>query len=69
MVTMMSQDVKMMHTESENYDFLMYTLNAGQPVHPYIPSTTVLGDTLCDDVLCMQCVLWWLIYSVPPSVC
>ena len=29
MVTMMSQ---LMHIESENYDFLMYTLNAGQPV-------------------------------------
>ena len=30
-----------MHTESENYDFLMYTPNAGQPV----PSlTTILGD-------------------------
>ena len=33
-----------MHIESENYDFLMYTLNVGKPV-PYIPSTTVPGDS------------------------
>ena len=32
-----------MHIESENYDFLMYILNAGKPV----PSLyTVLGDTI-----------------------
>ena len=38
-----------MHIESENYDFLMYTLNAGQPVpslYIYPCSTTVLGDRL-----------------------
>ena len=36
-----------MHNES---DFLMYTLNAGQPVPPYIPSTTVLGDEYCTHI-------------------
>ena len=35
-----------MHIQSKNYDFLMYTLNAGKPVPSYIPSTTVRGDTL-----------------------
>ena len=36
-----------MHIESENYDFLMYTLNAGQPVPSLYPVyITVLGDHL-----------------------
>ena len=39
-----------MHTESKNYDFLMYTLNAGNQCHHYIPSTTVLGDIIYTTV-------------------
>ena len=37
-----------MHTESENYDFLMYTLHAGQSVpslYTQYYRTAVLGDT------------------------
>ena len=31
--------------ESENYDFLMYALKMlDNQCHPYMPSTTVLGD-------------------------
>ena len=36
-----------MHIESENYDFLTYTLNAGQPVPSLYTQyyiDTVLGD-------------------------
>ena len=44
-----------MHIESENYDFLMYILNAGQPVPSlYTQYYRILGDIPCslfsDDV-------------------
>ena len=34
-----------MHTESKNYDFLIYTLMLDNQCQPSIPSTTVVGDT------------------------
>ena len=70
-----------MHIESENYDFLMYTLNAGQPVPS---STTVLRDkgmnifsrslillyrTELSAPQCFCHLQWYVYISREPRVC